>query len=58
MSIASSHIPLGGNIPDFLQAVCKRSAYVENPQFSIHVQTDAYRNRYFLYTSLAWSTRA
>lgn len=58
MSISARHARLGGNAPDFLQAVCQPSANVENPQFSIHVQTDVYRNRHFLYTSLAWSTRA
>lgn len=58
MTITARYIPLDGNAPDFLQVVFQRSANVENPQFSMHVQTDVYRNHHFLYTSLAWSTRA
>lgn len=58
MNISARHAPLGGNAPDFLQALGRRFSHVENPQFSIHVETDVYRNRHFLYTSLAWSTRA
>jgi hypothetical protein len=58
MSISARHASLGGNTPDFFQAVCQPSANVENPQFSIHVQTDAYRNRHFLYMSLVWSAVA
>lgn len=58
MSIATRPVPLGDNTPDFLVAICQHSGNVENPQFSIHVQTDVYKNRHFLYTSLAWSARA
>lgn len=58
MRITAHHAPLGSNAPDFLQVVCLPLSNAENPQFSMHVQTDAYRNRHFLYTSLAWSTRA
>jgi hypothetical protein len=58
MSIATHPVPLGGNTPDFLVAVCQHSGNVENPQFSIHVQTNVYRKRHSLYASLAWSARA
>ena len=51
MSIATHPVPLGGNTPDFLVAVCQHSGNVENPQFSIHVQTNVYRKRHSLYAS-------
>lgn len=58
MSITAHHARLGGNGSGFFQAVCQHSVNVENPQFSIHVETDVYRDRHFLYTSAIVPHRA
>lgn len=55
MTNIASRFPLGGNTLNLLRSVCLHLANSEKPRFSIHVQTNVYRNRHFLYTLLGLS---